>query len=274
MAYLKKWTAVAAGGAALSLAGVIGVGSGFAGAAPSNDPHEAFGRHGVTRRGPVQARHVPASSSTEPTTARSTFAAGNTFTAAFDGDSGTWVQNKQDRGNGIHRRHLTQPEAASSPDMSTTPALDISTAGKPGHWACPGFGSCGTFYIASRSRAATSQAHGDVFARSGVDLRPPDRSFPVPTFGPGRLLQRQHHHRLGQHLHQHAERQRLGRLGPRWERLRVPSRRHRLGHRLPGVGKVNHTGTAVGTIRQAGQLGLPRHRDEREPSSSAEHHTS
>ncbi len=164
MAHLKKWTAVAAGGAALTLAGVIGVGSGFAGAAPSNDPM----RHSA---GTVSHNAIPFKPGkysffvNGANDGKIKFAAGNTFTAAIDGDSGTWVQTSNTAGMVFTGGSDAAGGCVFAGHVNDT-GLNISTAAKPGNWACPGFGSSGTFYIAKASGATASQAHGNVFARA------------------------------------------------------------------------------------------------------------
>ena len=182
MAHLKKWTAVAAGGAALTLAGVIGVGSGFAGVAPSNDPM----RHSA---GTVSHNAIPFKPGkysffvNGANDGKIKFAAGNTFTAAIDGDSGTWVQTSNTAGMVFTGGSDAAGGCVFAGHVNDT-GLNISTAAKPGNWACPGFGSSGTFYIAKASGATASQAHGNVFAVWTPCLQTLDPSFPVPTSGP------------------------------------------------------------------------------------------
>ena len=183
MANLKKWTAVAAAGAALSLAGVIGVGPALAGRAVQRRA-QAFGQAAVSHDTAVPFKpgtyqfFVNGSD-----TGAITFASGNTFTAAIDSDSGTWVQAGKIAGLIFTGGSDAAGGCVFAGHVSAT-GKAISSAAKPGDWACPGFGSAGNFYIvksaggARHRRAATSSP---ARARSP---RPPDRSFPAPTFGP------------------------------------------------------------------------------------------
>ncbi len=166
MANLKKWTAVGAAGAALSLAGVIGVGPALAGA-QSNDAL----RHSAGAVSHDTA--VPFKPGTYQffvngsDTGTITLTSSNTFTAAVDSDTGTWVQNNRTAGLVFSGGSDAAGGCIFAGHVSAT-GKAISSAAKPGDWACPGFGSAGNFYIVKSAGGAPSQARGNVFARSGA----------------------------------------------------------------------------------------------------------
>ena len=156
MGYLKRWT-VATAGATVCLAGVVGVSTGLAGAAPAGDVLQ----HSTSA---VEASAVPFSPGTyewyvdgspEGTI---TIASNNTFTSSIASDSGTWVQAGEtfglfiDGGGDAGAGCVFAGHAVSS--------TMVSYASKPGHWVCPGSTS-GTFYIAPLPPGASAtQKHG------------------------------------------------------------------------------------------------------------------
>jgi hypothetical protein len=161
----KQWTAVAAGGGALALAGVIGVGPALAGA-QSNDPL----RQSVGAVSPDASPLKPGTYKlfiNGDKAASIMFASNNTFTSPIDGgDSGTWVQAGKTWGMVI----TAGADAAAGCIFAghvDTGGMAISFASKPGHWSCPGLGSSGTFFIAAREGPATP-ALSDAFTRSSV----------------------------------------------------------------------------------------------------------
>jgi hypothetical protein len=164
MGYLKKWTLAVAGTTAC-LAAVVGLGAGLAGASSSSDTL----RHST---GAVLPDATPIGSGTYEWYVNGspdgtvTIAPNNTFTSSIGSDSGTWVQAGEtfgmlitgggDAGAGcIFAGHVLA-------------ANEVSYAAKPGHWVCPGFSS-GTFYIAPVPPAASAnQAQTDPFTVHGA----------------------------------------------------------------------------------------------------------
>ncbi len=167
MTKLKRWSAATAAGTAVCLAGVIGVGTGLAGAAPANDPM----KHSAGAVSPDAA--TPLKLGTYQLVVNGTdlgtitFAAGSTFTSSYDSDAGTWVQNKRTAGMVLTSGSDAAGGCVFAGHVSTT-GKAISSVGKPGHWACPSFESSGNFYISKQVPAAAEATHGDAFARSGV----------------------------------------------------------------------------------------------------------
>lgn len=167
MADLKKMTAIAAGGAALTLAGVIGVGAGLAGAAPVGDPLQ----HST---GDVQPNAIPIIPGTYEwyvdgtPDGTITISSGNTFTSTLAGDSGTWAQASNTFGLTITGGGDAGGGCVFAGHVNDT-GMNVSTAAKPGHWTCTGYGTSGTFYIAQAPAApSAAQARGDALAHSGV----------------------------------------------------------------------------------------------------------
>jgi hypothetical protein len=165
MADLRRWTAVTAAASSLSLVGVIGAGPGLAGAAQSAD---ALG-HSTGAASPGAVPIVPGTYRwfiDGANTAKITFAENNTFTSTLGtNDSGTWVQSGKTVGLSITGGADALYGCVFAGHTNTAGA-GISYAAKPGNWVCPTFGS-GTFYIKAGG-AAASEAHGNVFAQSGA----------------------------------------------------------------------------------------------------------
>jgi hypothetical protein len=164
MSYVKKWT-VAAAGATMCLAGVVGVSTGLAGAAPAGDVLQ----HSTSA---IQESAVPFNPGTYElyidggADGTITIASNNTFTAQVGSDSGTWVQAGETFG-----LFITGGADASAACVFAGHAITstmVSYAANPGHWTCPGF-SNGTFYIAPVPPGASPKhvVH-DPFTRSGV----------------------------------------------------------------------------------------------------------
>jgi hypothetical protein len=166
MGYVKKWT-MATAGATLCLAGVIGVGTGLAGAAPTGDVLQ----HSASAVEPNAVPFLPGTyewyvnGNADGTI---TIASNNTFTAQIGGDSGTWVQAGETFG-----LFITGGGDAAAGCVFAGHAITstmVSYAAKPGHWACPGYGSTGTFYIGPLPAvsASAAQVHGSPFAVHSV----------------------------------------------------------------------------------------------------------
>jgi hypothetical protein len=122
----------------------VGVSTALAGAAPSGDPLE----HST---GAVEAGAVPFNPGTYEwyvdgeADGTITIASNNTFTADIGGDSGSWVQAGETFG-----LYITGGGDAGAACVFAGHAItstEVSYAAKPGHWVCPGLTS-GTFYIA------------------------------------------------------------------------------------------------------------------------------
>jgi hypothetical protein len=167
MGYLKKWTVGATVGATVGLAGIVGIGTGLAGAAQSGDALQ----HSTAA---VQPNAVPFNPGTYEwfingaASGTITIASNNTFTSTVDGgDSGTWVQAGETFGLWISGG----TDASGGCVFAGHAVTDnmVSYAGKPGHWACPGFESTGTFYIAPvTDGVSASHVVRSAFASSGV----------------------------------------------------------------------------------------------------------
>ena len=165
MAHLKKWTAVAAAGATVSLAGVIGVGPALAGAAPSNDAI----RHSVPTASPaVKFKHGTYEWYSDGNAVGTiTVAKHNTFTAAIASDTGTWVQSGNLAGLFITGGGDASGDCVFAGKVNAT-GTGISSASKPGNWVCPDDTS-GTFYIGPVPVGpSATQAPGGSFTRSGA----------------------------------------------------------------------------------------------------------
>ena len=162
-----RWTAAAAGATAC-LFGLMGVGVGLAGAAQSVDPlQNATGEAGAAA--PSAAPIVTGTYkfiNNGVNIGTITFASANTFTASFDGDSGTWVQDAKNVGLVFSGGSDAAGGCVFAGKANTT-GTGIGNATAPGHWACPEFGTTGSFYIKAGHTAAT-QARSDAFARSGA----------------------------------------------------------------------------------------------------------
>ena len=167
MSHLKKWTAATAG-ATVCLAGMVGVGAGLAGAAQSGSvlQHSTpSAQPGATPIGfGTYEWYVNGSAA-----GTITIASNNTFTSTVFGtnDSGTWVQAGETFGLWI-----TGGTDASGGCVFAGHVLasnEVSYAAKPGHWACTGYGTTGTFYIAPvPPGASTNQGQRDAFAVRGA----------------------------------------------------------------------------------------------------------
>jgi hypothetical protein len=167
MGYLKKWTAVTAGATAC-LAGVIGIGAGLAGASQSGDPVEHSSSAAVTNATPIghgtYEWYVNGSAA-----GTITIASDNTFTSTVFGtnDSGTWVQAAEPFG--LFIAGGSDAGAGCVFAGHVLASNEVSYAAKPGHWACPGYSSTGTFYIGPvPPGASATQSHGNAFALRGV----------------------------------------------------------------------------------------------------------
>jgi hypothetical protein len=167
MRYLKKWT-LATAGATVCLAGIVGASTGLAGAAPAGDPLD----HSTGAR---QSNAISIASGTYEWYVNGspdgtiTIAPGNTFTSTVFGtnDSGTWIQAGETFGLSITGG--TDGAAGCTFAGHVLAANEVSYAAKPGHWACPGYGSSGTFYIApAPPGASANHAHRDGFATAGA----------------------------------------------------------------------------------------------------------
>ena len=166
MTTLKGWSAVTAAWATVCLAGVICVGAGLAGA-QSND---------AMKRSVLKA--PPGATPLKPGTynwfidgldrGTITFVSNNTYTSTFGGDSGTWVQAGRTVGLSITGGNDAGGVCVFAGHVSNT-GKAISFAAKPGDWACPGYGSSGTFYI-TKGAPAAGELTG-ALARAGVRPR-------------------------------------------------------------------------------------------------------
>jgi hypothetical protein len=166
MGYLKKWT-VATVGTTVGLAGIVGVGTGLAGAAQSGDALQ----HSTAA---VQPSAVPFNPGTYEWFINGeaggsiTIASNNTFTSTVDGgDSGTWVQAGETFGLWISGGTDASGGCVFAGHAVT--ANMVSYAAKPGHWACTGYETTGTFYIAPETDGVSaSHVVRGAFAPSGV----------------------------------------------------------------------------------------------------------
>jgi hypothetical protein len=162
----KKWM-LATAGAAVCLAGVVGAGTGLAGAAPSGDVLQ----HST---GAVEPNAVPFSPGTYEWYVNGnpdgtiTIASNNTFTSTVASDSGTWVQAGETFG--LFITGGSDGGAGCTFAGHAVTSTMVSYAAKPGHWACPGYVSTGTFYIAPvpSSGVNTAQVHGSPFTAHSV----------------------------------------------------------------------------------------------------------
>jgi hypothetical protein len=167
MGYLKKWTAMTAGATAC-LAGVMGVGAGLAAAAPSGDVMQHSTGVVIRNATPIGPGtyewYINGSAA-----GTITIASGNTFTSTVFGttDSGTWAQAGETFGMWI----TGGADAAAGCTFAghVLASNEVSYAAKPGDWACPGYTSGGTFYIApAPPGASATQSHSDAFAVHGA----------------------------------------------------------------------------------------------------------
>jgi hypothetical protein len=172
---LKKWTAIAAGGAALALAGSIGAGPALAGAQPNDAVMQSAGA--------VSPDAVPLKAGTyklfiDGTKAAAiTFASDNTFTSPIDGgDSGTWDQAGKTFGMVITAGSDAAGGCVFAGHVDNS-GTGISFADKPGQFACPRLGVAGTFFVTPRLGPATPAVNG-AFTRSSV--RPMTAGAVVP----------------------------------------------------------------------------------------------
>ncbi len=163
MAGLKKWSAIAAGGTALCLAGVVGLGAGVAGAgAPS-----AF-RHAATA--------APAASVVPGTynwvvdgavVGTITFASGNTWSSSFDSDTGEWVQ-----GGKAFTMDMTGGSDGSDGCLFAAKVGVGGTSVNAGSFDCSISGATGTWSAVSPGGAPTATSHGNPFARTAGAVSP------------------------------------------------------------------------------------------------------
>ncbi len=164
MTRLKRWSAVSAAGTTVCLAGVICVGAGLAGA-QSNDAM----KRSVSEASPDATPLKPGTynwfiDGVDGGTI--TFASNNTYTSTLDGgDSGTWVQAGETAGLSITSGNDADGLCVFAGHVSNT-GKAMSFAAKPGDWACPGVGSSGTFYI--KKGAAAAGEHSAALARASV----------------------------------------------------------------------------------------------------------
>jgi hypothetical protein len=174
MRKLERWSAVTAAGATVCLAGVICVGAGLAGA-QSNDAMKRSVPEALSDATPLK-----------PGTynwfidgldgGTITFASNNTYTSTFDGgDSGTWAQAGKTAGLSIIGGNDASGDCVFAGHVTGT-GKAISFAAKPGDWACPGFGSSGTFYITKGAPAGGE--HTGALARAGIRPRTAGRIVP------------------------------------------------------------------------------------------------
>jgi hypothetical protein len=173
MTRLKRLSVVSAAGATVCLAAVICVGAGLASA---------------QSKGAMKRSLPEASSDATPLKPGTynwfidgvdvgtiTFAANNTYTSTLDGgDAGTWVQAGETAGLSITSGNDAEGVCVFAGHVLNSKAM--SYAAKPGDWACPGVGSSGTFYI--KKGAAAAGAHGAALASPGV--RPNTAGHIVP----------------------------------------------------------------------------------------------
>jgi hypothetical protein len=258
MGSFKRWT-LATAGATVCLAGVIGLGTGLAGAAPTDDVLQ----HSASAVEPNAVPFLPGtyewyiSGSAAGTI---TIASNNTFTAQIGGDSGSWVQAGETfgmviTGGGDAGAGCTFAGHAITSTM-------VSYAAKPGHWACPGYGSTGTFYIGPLPAvsASANQTHGDPFAVRGA--------LPMTA---GKILAGKYKWSLDSGALLGSMTLAAGNTytstldgndSGTWEQSGSAATFSILGGTDGGagclfVGKVNHTGTAVGTSTKPGNWVCP-----------------
>ena len=172
---LKQWSTVAAGGGALALAGVLGVGPTLAGAQSIGPLRQSPGA-----MSPSPGAMSPGATPLMPGTyklfidgakaASITFASDDTFKSPIDGgDSGTWVQAGKTWGMVIAAGADAAAGCIFAGHVDTS-GMGISFASKPGQWTCPGLGSSGTFYVTARGAAVTPAMSG-AFTHSSVRPR-------------------------------------------------------------------------------------------------------
>ncbi len=163
MTHLKTWSAVTVAGATLFLAGAVCVGASLAGA-QSNDAMKRSVPEAPTGATPLKpGTYNWFIDGTDAGTI--TFASNNTYTSTFGGDSGTWVQAGRTAGLSITGGKDAGGVCVFAGHVSNT-GKAIAYAAKPGDWACPGYGSSGIFYITKGAPAAGE--HTDALARTGV----------------------------------------------------------------------------------------------------------
>ena len=249
--HIRKWTVVAVAGAALSLAGVVGVGPVWAGAAPSNNTLI----HGSGAMSPPAASIVPGTYTffvNGANVGAISLASGNTFTAAIDSDSGTWVQ------------------------AGKTAALTF-TGGSDAAGGCVFAGKVNKTGTGNQARPSRAIGSAQALGRTGpstsrrvsrprrrctaisspartVSTVPPDRWFSAPTRGRWTAPTRAPSPSRRATPTPAHERQRLGCLGPRGESRRPDDhRRPRRGRRMP--------------VRRQGQQSRNGHRNHQRPGN-------
>jgi hypothetical protein len=252
----KQWTVMAAGGTAIALAGVVGVGPALAGAQSNNVMRQSSGA--------VSPDAVPLKPGTYKLfidgmkAASITFASDNSFTSPIDGgDSGTWVQAGKTWGMVITGGADAAARCIFAGHVDTL-GTGISFAGKPGMWTCPGLGSSGTFYVTPRLGPATPAMSG-AFTRSGVRPRtagaivPATYSWTLDGSVTKRILiasNNTYTSRLNQ------DDSGAWVQGGSASAFSITGGTDGAGGCL-FVGKVNHTGTAVGTVEKPGNWVCP-----------------
>jgi hypothetical protein len=174
MTRLKRWSALSAAAATVCLASVICLGAGLAGAQPN----------GAMKRSLPEAS--PDATALKPGTYHwfidgvdggiITFASNNTYTSTLDGgDSGTWVQAGETAGLSITGGNDVDGVCVFAGHVIHN-GKAMSFAAKPGDWSCPGVGSSGTFYIKKGGAAAggysAALAHAVVRPRTAGHIVP------------------------------------------------------------------------------------------------------
>ena len=164
MANLKKWTALAAGGAAISLAGVMCMGAGLAGAQSSDAV-----RHSAPTVSP-SVKFKPGTyewyNDGNPY-GTITVAKHSVFSSTIASDTGTWVQSGKTFGLYITGGGDASGDCVFAGKVKAS-GTGVSSASKPGNWACPGL-SGGTFYIGPvPPEASATRANGNSFTSSSA----------------------------------------------------------------------------------------------------------
>jgi hypothetical protein len=163
MAHFKKWSTTAAFGAAVCLAGVMGVGAGMAGAGAPNPFRQSSPavNPGVALVPGTYNWIVNGSS-----LGTITFASGNTWTSSFDSDSGEWVQAGKS-----FAMDMTGGTDGPAGCLFAAKVGLTGTSIVKGAYHCSNTGVSGTWSASPAASAAPAAAHGDVFAAPGVAPR-------------------------------------------------------------------------------------------------------
>jgi hypothetical protein len=152
MAHLKKWTAVTVAGAVLSLAGVIGLGPSVSGAAQPNDAPTHSTGAGSPDATPI-APNIYKWFINGVKTASITISGGSFSSTLGTNDSGKFVQAGRTFGLSITGGADALYGCVFAGHVNAK-GTGVSSAAKPGNWVCPNFGS-GTFYIKAGASATT-----------------------------------------------------------------------------------------------------------------------